>query len=255
MRFTRTLFAVLAIIGLGQAHESFDQDLIVPGKGALRNELQDIFNLVPIKKIKEIALDYVLHDSEVQDAFMFLRTTTTIKDFLVDFEAIPQVIEFLDFLQWEGVDIYAVLNRINRLYNIKELEPPATFPHAYSAITERTGGLKGLFQDIMKQFNYKDFITIYVKKVRSSAAFVRLVQHLQASSFQEIVNRTCKIKSFQIIRKGLKSKGVNLQIVEDIMYLVLGITVPKLDEEVIFWKSIPMDQYVGMERNGEIRRK
>jgi len=249
------LVAALAIIGPGQVQAGSLIDIeYLPGKGPLHNDIQDFLDLIPVANISKIALDYLVHDPEVQAAFKYLRTTTVIKDFLVDFEVIPEVINLLNYLQKEGVDIYAVLNKINKRFGIKELVPPP-IPYTYPQIM-RTGGLKGFFKDIMKQFKYNHYITLYAKKMRSSPAFVAFIDQLKSDNFQQIVNKVFQIKSFQITLNGLRNNGVNLQIVADIMLIVLGIDVPKvsyysystertLDEEFMdFWQLIPVDEYL-----------
>ncbi|EZA60592.1 uncharacterized protein LOC105288125 [Ooceraea biroi] len=251
MRSTLALFAVLAIIGLGQAHGSLIQEL--PGEGPLHDDIVDILKLVPTKKITKIALEYLAKDPEVQAAFRYLTTTTIIKDFLIDFEAIPEVINLLNYLQREGVDIYTVLNSVNKIFDIEEIVPPPV-PYAYIAVMKKTGGLKGLFKDIMKQFKYDDYITIYVKKMKTSPAFVGFIDQLKSDNFQQVVNKVFEIKSFQTILNGLKNSGVNLRIVADIMFIVLGIDVPSqpsygfertLEEEFFdFWKLISLEKFL-----------
>ncbi|KAH0946511.1 hypothetical protein HN011_003680 [Eciton burchellii] len=255
MRSMLALIAALAIIGPGQVQaESLIDTEYLPGKGPLHNDIQDFLDLIPVTRIYKIALDYLAHDPEVQAAFKYLRTTTIIKDFLVDFEVIPEVINLLNYLQKEGVDIYAVLNKVNKRFGVKELVPPS-IPYTYSKIM-RTGGLKGFFKDIIKQFKYDHYITVYAKKMRNSPAFVAFIDQLKSDNFQQIVNKVFQIKSFQITLNSLRNNGVNLQIVADIMLIVLGIDVPRvphysystertLDEEFLdFWELIPVDKYL-----------
>jgi len=252
MKFILALIAALAIIGPEQVQaRSLIQYL--PGEGPLHNDIQDFLDLIPVTKIYKISLDYLAHDPEVRAAFKYVLTTTIIKDFLVDFEAIPEVINLLNYMQKEGVDIYAVLNKVNKRFGVDELVPPISYAYA----DKRTGGLKGFFKDIMKQFNYDHYITAYAKKMRNSPAFVAFIDQLKSDNFQQIVNKVYQIKSFQIILDGLRNNGVNLQIVADIMLIVLGIDVPPrvphysdftertLDEELLdFWELIPMDKYL-----------
>ncbi|XP_029172578.1 uncharacterized protein LOC114941685 [Nylanderia fulva] len=219
MNFALALFAVLAVIGLGQTHQfpSF-------GKGPLHEDIQDILDLVPAKDINEVFLDYYADDSEVKAAFDYLVSTTIIKDLMIDFEAIPEVINLFNYLYKEGVDIYYLINEVNKALDIKELEPPS---HVHSTIMKKTGaGIAGLFKDINKVLPFEDFIHIYVQKIKTSPAFVSFVNQLKSDNFQQIVNQFYDINSIQTIHTFLKSKDVNTQIVADIMYIVLGITVP-----------------------------
>lgn len=212
-----TLFAVLAIIGLGQAHQFPDF-----GSGPLHEDVQDFLDLVPSKEINEIVMDYVAEDPEVKAAFKFLLTTTIVKDLVIGVEAIPEVINLMNYIQKEGVDIYYLVNEVNKAFNIEKLVPPS---HSYSTM-ERIGGLAGLFKDLKKVIPFNKYIRLYVQKMKTSTAFVGFVNQLKSNNFQQLVNKLYQVKPFQIIVNGLKINGVNTQIVPDVMYIVLGITVP-----------------------------
>jgi len=118
----------------------------------------------------------------------------------------------------------------------------------------RTGGLAGFFEDIKKVIPFNKFIRSYVHKMKTSSAFVGFINQLKSNNFQQLVNELYQIESFQIIISGLKSSGVNTQIVADVMYIVLGITVPNdvsvyqertLQEELLdFVELIPAEEFV-----------
>ncbi|XP_019882348.2 rhoGEF domain-containing protein gxcI [Camponotus floridanus] len=119
MKITLALFAILAFIGLGQSHQFPDF-----GYGPLHEDFQDFLDLVPVKKIVQVAAYYAKHDSEVQAAINFLTTTPTLKNLVIDFESIPEVTEFINGLYGQNIDIYNILNQINRALEINELIPP-----------------------------------------------------------------------------------------------------------------------------------
>jgi len=231
----------LAIIGLGQAHKFPDF-----GKGPLHEDFQDGLDLVPIEKIVMVVVDYVLYDHEVQDFLEELSNTTIIKDLLVDFQAIPEVTNLLNYLHKEGIDIYHIMNAINRGFNIKELVPPSS--QVYST-QKRTGGLHGFFKDIKKHIDYDTFISIYVDKLKVSTVFVNFINQLKSDNFQQIVNKVCEIKAFKLLVNHLEARSVNLKIVKDVLYLVFGITVPSppsksLEEELTdFVNLIPLKEF------------
>lgn len=241
MKFTLGLVAILAIIGLGQAHQFPDF-----GKGPLHEDLQDILDLIPVDKIVEVAVDYLLHDKELEKFLDELGKANVFKDLLVDFEAIPEVINLFDYLHKEGLNVYQIINEINKVFRIKELIPPNS---PYSLEEKRTGGVRGFLVDLKKQFDSDAFISIYVDKLKVSTAFVNFINQLKSDNFQQIVNKVCKIKAFQFIVSSLKDKSVNLKIVGDVLYLLFGITVPYpsptiLEELMDFWKLIPMEKYL-----------
>ncbi|KAH0946533.1 hypothetical protein HN011_010163 [Eciton burchellii] len=244
MRLSLALFAILAVIGLGQAHQFPDF-----GKGPLHEDIQDFLDLIPARKIVKVFGYYLARDSEIQDVVQHLTSSTLIKDLLTDFQAIPEVLNFLNYLQTQSIDIYNVLNEVNKIFGIKELVPPKT--DLYALPYRKTGGIKGFFKEIKALFNYDDFITTYAQKTKSSPAFVDFINQIKSDNFQQIVNKIYEIKSFQIILNGLKHSGVKVHIVADILLVVFGITVPNapkqrtLEEELQdFYDLLPIEKFL-----------
>jgi len=240
MKFTLGLFAILAIIGLGQAHQFPDF-----GEGPLHEDLQDILDYIPLKKIARVVVGYVKYDKEVQDFIKELTNPTLVKNLVAEFQAIPEVTKLFDYLHKEGIHVYAIINSINKALKIKELVPPSS--QEYSTM-KRFGGLHGLFRDIKWHINYDDFISVYVDKLKTSTVFVNFVDQIKSDNFQQIVNKVFKIDSFQFIIKYLDVKSVNLKIVADITYLVFGIDVPVLPSKTLveelgdFVKLLPVEE-------------
>lgn len=243
MKFVSALIAIFGIICLGQAHQFPDF-----GSGALHEDVQDFLDLVPAAKINEIVTDYILGDSEVQTAIDYLLTSTIIKDIVVEVEAIPELINLINYVQKTGIDIYYIVNELNKALGINELVPPS-----HSAIMERTGGIAGLVTDIVKVIPIDKFIRTYAQKIKTSSDFNGLIDQLKSDNFQQVVNKVYENKSVQIILNGLKTSGVNTQIVADLLYIILGITVPNgvsfyqertLEEELMdFVQLLPLEQF------------
>ncbi|CAL1680688.1 unnamed protein product [Lasius platythorax] len=121
MKFILALFASLAILGLGQSHQFPDF-----GKGPLHEDLQDILDLIPTQNIVKVAADYLENDPEVKAVVKYLLTTPLLRNLVIDYEAIPEVINLLEYLQHEGIESYYLINQINRALNITELVPKPT---------------------------------------------------------------------------------------------------------------------------------
>ncbi|RLU27030.1 hypothetical protein DMN91_000829 [Ooceraea biroi] len=246
MKLSLALFAILAVIGLGQAHQFPDF-----GSGSLHEDLQDFLDLIPARRVARVFNYYLKHDPEIQDAVKHLQTSTLIKNFITEFQTIPEVLNLFNYLQKEGVKIYEVVNNINRIFGIKELEPPEMSLFDMPMPYRRTGGIRGFFREIKQLFNYDVFITTYAQKIKSSPAFVDFINQIKSDNFQQIVNKVYKIKSFQIILNGLKHSGVKVHIIADILLVVFGITVPNTPQERTlieefqdFYDLLPMEKFL-----------
>lgn len=222
MKFQLTLIALLTVAGLSQARNFPDF-----GKGPLHEDIQDILDLVPIDEIKDVFEEYAKKDNEVKSIIEIAESTSIVKNLVEDFEAIPEAINFFNYLHKKKVYIYDVMNALNKRLGIKkELVPPSVLVREPYTNPMRTGGLAGLFKDIKVLFNYDDFIRIYVQKSKTSKSFSKFIDQLKSKNFQELVNQVYEIKSFQLILYTLHDAGVDTRIVSDIMYIVLGITTP-----------------------------
>lgn len=258
MKLALALVTVLAIFGLGQAHQ-----FPIFGKGALHEDLQDFLDLVPVEEIAKVLADYIKHDSEVKAIVEYLTNDKSlIRNLWIDLQSIPELLNLLNYMEKEGIYAYEVINEVNRALDIKELEPPTppspppilppTTPTDAFMTMKRTGGLAGLFKDIKDLFNYDEFIAMYVRKTRTSTAFVNFINELKSDNFQQFVNKFYYKKPVQFILATLKSSGVNTRVVANIMYLVLGITVPDrppktVQEELLdFVKLIPAEQFLNV---------
>lgn len=216
MKFILALFAILVTIGLSQAHQFPDF-----GKGPLHEDFQGFLDLMPVEKLYDVIVDYFENDVEVRTAIEMFLNSTLLNDFFEEFVKIPEVTIHFNYLRAEGIDVYFTINEINKTLSIKELGHVRA-----NSIKKRTGGIAGYFKDIVEVLPLNDFIHLYVKKLKTSSAYIRYIDQLKSDNFQQLVNKVHKIEAFQIVLNGLKSKGVNTQIVADIAYIVLGITVP-----------------------------
>jgi len=244
MRLSLALFAILAVIGLGQAHQFPNF-----GEGPLHEDIQDFLDLIPARRIGRVFGYYLARDPEIQDVVQHLKSSTLIKDLVTEFQGIPEVLNFLNYLQTQSINIYNVLNKLNKVLGVKELVPPEA--DLYALPYRRTGGIRGFFREIKALFNYDDFITTYAQKMKSSPAFIDFIKQIKSDNFQQIINKVYEIKSFQIILNSLKHSGVKVHIVADILLVVFGITVPNAPKErtlqeqlADFYDLLPLEKFL-----------
>ncbi|XP_029172519.1 LOW QUALITY PROTEIN: uncharacterized protein LOC114941645 [Nylanderia fulva] len=123
MKLILALFVSLAIIGLGQSHQFPDF-----GEGPLHEDFQDFLDLFPAEQVAQVVADYVQNDDEVKHIIDYLANTPLIKNLVIDFEAIDEVRDHIDYLQNHGIFSYDMVNQINRALGIEELVPPTPTP-------------------------------------------------------------------------------------------------------------------------------
>ncbi|KAL0116912.1 hypothetical protein PUN28_010053 [Cardiocondyla obscurior] len=244
MKFTLVVVAILAVMGLGQAHQFPDF-----GRGPLHEDLQDILDLVPVQDCYEIFVSYVLFDKEVQEFIVELDKSKVIRDLMVNFQSIPEVNNFMDYLRKEGLNVFNVIKTLNK--SVKELVPVNSYNLILNSAQRRTGGLRGLFKDIREYVDYDAFLSLYVDKLKTSTAFANFVNELKSDNTQQIINKAVEIRPLQYLVSSLKNKSVNVKHVADVLYLLFELNVPSpspknlVQELYEFVELLPAKDFVG----------
>ncbi|XP_017892253.1 uncharacterized protein LOC108632296 [Ceratina calcarata] len=132
------------------------------GNGALANELQDFFDLLPLEKIIAVTKAYHVQDKQFQ-AMLSLVQSNEGKLFVQDVEADPACKKLLNYMQDNGLDIYYLLNKLNESLDIPHIQP--------RSVTEITGGIIGYLEDVAALIPLGEFTKVYEDKRKHSKVF------------------------------------------------------------------------------------
>ncbi|XP_015437319.1 PREDICTED: uncharacterized protein LOC107192545 [Dufourea novaeangliae] len=186
-------------------------------KGSLKEDIQYFTDMIPMKKIIPIVIRYAAEDAEFQELLEYARTDD-FKETVKEIQTIPEFHTFVNYLEKNGVDVVKALNRMNRIIGVPAFQPMDLY--------KRTGGLRGLFEEVKALVSYDEIIHGYVYKMRTSEAFVDFVAHLKSPEHQKFVDTLYSNERFLKYRGMLAAKGFDVALVEDIIYTVLGIEFP-----------------------------
>ncbi|CAD1479123.1 unnamed protein product, partial [Heterotrigona itama] len=217
MKFAVVLFAAFVAFATVSSHTLPDF-----GKGPLHEDIQYFLDLIPVDKITGVVLQYAAEDAEFQNLLLYFKTSD-FKSMIDEIEAIPEFHKFADYLQNNGVYIYSALNKLNRVIGL----PPF---HQFSNTQKITGGLKGLFEDVKALVSYDKFIHGYVYKMKTSEAFRGFVAELKSNGNQQFVNALYKNQKFLNFRTKLVQGGLDITLIEDVIYTVLGVEFPNFNK-------------------------
>ncbi|CAL7935489.1 unnamed protein product [Xylocopa violacea] len=209
------VLAVVAVLALSSPMEAYT----VPrtGNGALAKELQDFVDVVPLDKMVAILLEYVAEDKEVQQVLEYLQSND-FKALVTDIEAMPEVIELLNYIQHAGVDIYYLVNKGNAYLGLKQLKPPAQY-----STYKISGGVRGLINDLKAVFPLDKVKALYHQKMQSSPVFRDFMAHLSSPAFQHIAAQVCANPHFNSLLTTAKNAGIDVAAVKQIIETILGI--------------------------------
>ncbi|XP_076623244.1 uncharacterized protein LOC143342843 [Colletes latitarsis] len=200
------------------------------GEGPLYEDIQYFLDMIPMKKVMTVTVEYAALDSEFQDLLAYFESDD-FHQLLQEVENIPEFRVFTTYLQNNGVYINNVLNKLNKRVGIPPFQP------ILLATNKITGGLKGYFEDVKSYINYDLFIHGYVYKMRNSEAFRGFVAHLKSPNHQKFIDTLYQNQRYLNFRQAISSKGLDVALVEDIIFTVLGIEFPHLENVVTMYDS------------------
>ncbi|XP_076761895.1 uncharacterized protein LOC143429926 [Xylocopa sonorina] len=212
MKFVLAVVAVLALSSPMQAY-----NIPRTGNGALAKELQDFVDAIPLDKMVSILLEYVAEDKEVQQVLEYLQSED-FKGLVSDVEAMPEVIELLNYIQSAGVDAYYLVNKANAFLGLKELKPPA-----HLATYKISGGVRGLINDLKAVFPLDKVEALYKQKMANSQVFRDFMAHLSSPAFQHIAAQVCANPHFNSLLATAKKAGIDVVAVKQIIETILGV--------------------------------
>ncbi|CAK9829267.1 Protein G12 [Anthophora retusa] len=200
------------------------------GEGPLYEDIQYFLDMIPMEEVADTVLQYAAKDAEFQELVNYF-TTQEFKSMIQEVENIKEFHDFADYLQTSGVNIYDSLNRLNKVVNL----PP--FHQTFAGNKQITGGVKGLFEDVKKLISYDKFIKGYVYKMRTSDAFRGFVAHLKSDGNQKFVNALYSSNKFLHFRGMIVERGIDIVLIEDIIYTVLGVEFPIFEMPYAFYET------------------
>jgi len=214
MKFGLVLLAIVAAASAKIEIPNF-------GRGELHKDIQEFLNLLPQEKILAITLQYYAEDKEFQNMLKYFQSQG-FKDLVVDVEALPEIKVLMDYIHNAGIDIYKIVNLLNKALGLPSLTPPSTFVIG----TQITGGIKGYVHDIMAILPKQKLQELYEQKLKSSKAFKKFIEQLESKNFQEIVNKVYVHPKFQELLQHAKKVNIDLIVIKDLLKILWGISVP-----------------------------
>ena len=191
------------------------------GEGPLYEDIQYFIDMIPMDEVMKVIVQYTIKDSEFQQLLKYVKTDD-FKQMVNEIEAIPEFRTFASYMDKHGIYMYDVLNKMNKVIGLPSFQP-------ILVKKEITGGLTGLFNDVKELISYDDIIHGYVYKMRTSQEFRDFIAELKSEGNQNFVNALYKNQRYLTFRATLVSKGLDITLVEDVLYTVLGIEFPVLN--------------------------
>ncbi|XP_011299770.1 uncharacterized protein [Fopius arisanus] len=211
MRFSLACLLVISLTGTISSSPLYQTR-------SLTDDFDDFVSLLPLDKIVPIVQEYLQHDKEVQRVVEYVKTEE-FKKLVTLIEGIPDVVEFVKYLQESGFDVIDLVNKLNNVIGLPPMKPVGRV-----AIS---GGVAGLVADIKSLLPLKEIKAMYYDKMKTSPEFKNLIDRLHSPKLQAIVDTLAANKEVQHIFKTLKAHNVHFDVLFDVISKILGVTFPK----------------------------
>ncbi|XP_012533098.1 uncharacterized protein LOC105834848 [Monomorium pharaonis] len=210
MKYISALLAVLAIIGLGQAHP-FRNFGSGPQERSLQEELLDFLELVPADQVQDIVINYVIADEKVQNALAYLFTPE-FQSLLRDIEALKEFDALVTYLQEAGLPVIEALQEVHRILGMEDYEPPGSGLFQPLSQTQKIGdGMKGLIEDIYNVLPIDEIKALYQEKLQNSKVFAEFIQKMKSPNLQKIIDNLYANPVFKNFVTKIRENGWELQ--------------------------------------------
>ncbi|XP_044587711.1 uncharacterized protein LOC123267223 [Cotesia glomerata] len=187
----------------------------------LHNDLDDFMGLLPLKEITEVAIRYLEYDEEVQSVVDYIQSDK-FHELVKLIEKIEDVVQFLDYLQESGLNVYQLIDKIHDFIGLPHLPKPSGGIKRVS-----TYGVAGLIAEIKALLPLEDIKAMYYHKLETSVDFKQLVKRLQSQEFQKIVDTLVVNQEVQAIVAAAEKFGINVKAFADLLSTIFGFEFPE----------------------------
>lgn len=189
------------------------------GTGVLADELQSFVDVIPLKKMLSIVLQYMANDAEFQTLIGYLHSTE-FKNLVTDIEAIPEVLDLLNYIQGAGVDVYYLVNKLNAYIGIPLLKAPQMLENF-----KITGGIRGFLDDIEAIYPKQAIRDLYRYKMANSKVFADFMARLRSPATQKIADAIVVNPNFKALVNKAIGAGIKVEDIKDFLQRFLNITI------------------------------
>ncbi|XP_046608175.1 uncharacterized protein LOC124299206 [Neodiprion virginianus] len=208
----------LAFVGVATAASLPAPKVLNRSTRDLSDDFQDFLALIPVDDVVAIVIEYLAEDEEVQNAVEYIQSDD-FANLILAVDAIPEYIAFLDYLNSAGLDVYTYVNLLHSWLGLDELEVPST-----RLVSSRiTGGIAGLFADIIAVLPVDEIKALYYEKLESSTDFASLVTLLGSEEAQTVYAALKANEEYQHIRETLEEYGLDIDAIVEFLKTIVGL--------------------------------
>ena len=179
--------------------------------------MNDFKALIPLDDIKNIVLEALLTDSEVQEIAAYILSPE-FKAVVEDVEAQQSVKDIVKYLDDNGVDIIRVINELNTLLGIK---PWGTFK-IHQNIKINPTKWRDVYEKIKALIPVEEIKALWYDKLENSPSWKALIDLISSDESHQKVHELVNRESVQSVLAKLTGWGVDLDKIAAVIEKALG---------------------------------
>lgn len=211
---------VLAIFAMSSPMDAYTLPRV--GTGRLADELQGFVDLVPVDKVVTLALQYLAEDAEFQQLVGYLQSPE-FKQLVVDIEALPEIVSIMNYIQKGGLNIYYLVNKINKFLGLPSLKTPNVL--GLEPLKTKTG-IRGFLDEVKALVPADKLKALFQQKLSTSKVFAELMEKLRSQEAQNVANAIAANPNLHAVLLKAKDAGIDVKAVKEFLELLLHITIP-----------------------------
>ncbi|KAL6261651.1 hypothetical protein P5V15_006739 [Pogonomyrmex californicus] len=229
MKFMSVLFAILAIIGLGQTRQlpNFGSGSVYDEQ-TLEDELIDFLKFIPVEKWTEVVTKYINEDVKIQSALLYLFDVE-FHDLLRSIEALKEYDALVKYLQNTGLDVISYIKTFHKTIGMEDYVPPPKVENIFESqigIQKVGDGMAGMIKDLYDLLPIDKIDALYKQKLEDSQMFADFIAAVKSPKLQEIVTNLYGNQTFKDFVMKCREKGLEFQELTKLVARIFGIQFP-----------------------------
>ncbi|XP_011168435.1 uncharacterized protein LOC105201867 [Solenopsis invicta] len=228
MKYITALFAILAIIGLGQAYAFPDNPHFgYPQERTLMDELMDFVNILPMDLVTDIVIKYARTDEKVQGAMQYL-VKPEFHALLRETEALPEYQALVVYLEKTGLPVIDAIKQLHKAIGMEDYVPPKVESIIESEIgIQKIGdGMKGMLEDLYNVLPMDKIEALYNEKLQTSKIFADFIAKITSQEMQKLVTDLYKHETYNNFVMKSRENGLEFQELTKFISSIFGIKFP-----------------------------
>lgn len=176
----------------------------------LKNDIADFLEILPIDKIKKIAIKHLHEDPEFQAAIMYMKSPE-FSGMVHELQKYPEVIELKAYLKEAGIDLDEYNERFCGFFRDVNIE-----------VDLKIRSLRGFIEEVKQIIPIAKLIEMFETKMRTSPAFKEFYQKITSEECHKLVAKVRALPLFRKVVAEITYMGIDIDRIFGILYAVIG---------------------------------